>query len=203
VSDDVPRAGASASPSEVPPTAGTTPAVSARTAPAEVTGDPRDPTVFRAVLGRFATGVTVMTSVLDGTAHGMTANAVTSVSLDPPLVLVCVERGSVMAAHVEGSGVFALSVLTAHQVALSVAFADPDRPKGAAQFAGLETHTAVTGAPLLGGAIGHLDCRVWAVHDGGDHRIVVGEVVALSAGGPDEPLLYYRGGYGRWSPEEG
>jgi flavin reductase len=170
------------------------------TAPAAVSGEPRDPLVFRAVLGRFATGVTVMTSVLDGVPHAMTANAVTSVSLDPPLVLVCVERGAVMASHVEGSGVFALSVLGADQAALSDAFADPARPLGAAQFADVTTRAGVTGAPLVAGAIAHLDCQVTAIHPGGDHVIVVGEVVSLEANGEDDPLLYYRGGYGRWKP---
>lgn len=171
------------------------------TTPAAVTGDPHDPLVFRAVLGRFASGVTVMTSILDGVPHAMTASAVTSVSLDPPLVLVCVERGTLMASHVEGSGVFALSVLAADQAALSDGFADPARPLGADQFAGVTTRSGDTGAPLLEGAIAHLDCRVTAIHPGGDHVIVVGEVVSLEASGEDDPLLYYRGGYGRWQPE--
>jgi flavin reductase len=170
------------------------------TVPAAVSGDPHDPIVFRAVLGRFATGVTVMTSILDDVPHAMTANAVTSVSLDPPLVLVCVERGAVMASHVEGSGVFALSVLSADQAALSGAFADPARPLGAAQFAGVATRPGVTGAPLVEGALAHVDCRVTAIHPGGDHVIVVGEVVTLEASDEDDPLLYYRGGYGRWQP---
>ena len=94
---------------------------------------------FRAVLGRFATGVTVMTTRENGHPHGMTANAVTSVSLDPLLVLVCVERSAMMAEHVESSRVFALSFLGAEQAALSEQFADPERPTGGDQFDGVET----------------------------------------------------------------
>jgi N-acetyl-1-D-myo-inositol-2-amino-2-deoxy-alpha-D-glucopyranoside deacetylase len=161
--------------------------------------DVRDPAAFRAVLGRFATGVTVMTTVHEGVPHGMTANAVASVSLAPPLVLVCVGRHTVMAEFVRASGVFALSILRDDQAARSVAFADPVREVGSAEFVGVETSTATTGAPLLAGAIGHLDCRVHAIHDGGDHLIVVGEVQALAAHGTS-PLVYFRGAYGRYVP---
>jgi flavin reductase len=157
----------------------------------------RDTAAFRAVLGRFATGVGVMTTVRDGTPHAMTANAVSSVSLDPPLVLVCVERSAVMADEVAASGVFALSFLAADQAELSDRFSDPARPEGQEQFDGVEVRTAVTGAPILEGALGWLDCRVWASYDGGDHEIVVGEVLALDVGTADDPLLYYRSGYGR------
>lgn len=161
-----------------------------------------DDELFRAVMGRFASGVSVMTSVLDGEPHGMTANALASVSLDPLLVLVCVERGTVMERFVEDAGVFALSFLAADQATLSNRFADSTRPRGVAQFAGLATSTAVTGAPILGGAVGWVDCRVWSVADGGDHVIVVGEVVALSPGVADDPLVYYRSSYGRFHAEE-
>jgi N-acetyl-1-D-myo-inositol-2-amino-2-deoxy-alpha-D-glucopyranoside deacetylase len=157
--------------------------------------DPRDPAAFRAVLGRFASGVTVMTSVLDGEPHGMTASSVASLSLDPPLVVVGIGRETVMADHVVRSGSFALSILGADQAALSTAFADPDRPLGDAMFAGVPTTTADDGSVLLTAAIAHLVCRVRAVHDGGDHLLVVGEVVALDGEG-DDPLVYYRGRYG-------
>jgi flavin reductase len=135
--------------------------------------------------------------VRDGIPHAMTANAVSSVSLDPPLVLVCVERSAVMAGEVAASGRFALSFLAADQAELSDRFADPARPEGQEQFDGVEVRTAVTGAPILEGALGWLDCRVWASYDGGDHEIVVGEVLALDVGPADDPLLYYRSGYGR------
>lgn len=151
---------------------------------------------FRAVMSRFATGVTVMTSVADGVPHGMTANAVASVSLDPLLVLVCVERDTAMADVVASSRVFALSFLTHAQIDLSERFADPARPEGEEQFAGLDTQTAATGAPILDKNLAYVDCRVWAIHDGGDHLIVVGEVVALDVGVDDDALLYFRSAYG-------
>lgn len=159
-----------------------------------------DPTRFRAVLGRFAAGVAVMTSVADGQPHGMTASSVTSVSLDPPLVLVCVDRGTVMAETVTAGGAFALSFLGADQAAVSDAFADPSRPAGEDQFAGVDTHTAVTGVPVLAGAIGWVDTRVWAVHDGGDHVIVVGRVLALDLGEEQGPLVHHGGGYATLAP---
>lgn len=161
-----------------------------------------DDHAFRAVMARFATGVSVMTSVLDGQPHGMTANALASVSLDPLLVLVCVERGTVMERYVEDGGVFALSFLSAEQAHLSNTFANHARPRGAAQFAGVATTTAATGSPLIQGSLGWVDCRVWSITDGGDHVIVVGEVVALSSGVADDPLLYYRSSYGRFQPHE-
>ena len=152
---------------------------------------------FRAVVGRFATGVTVMTTrTPDGAPHGMTANAVSSVSLDPLLVLVCVERGTVMSRLVAEAGHFALSILAGDQRHLSDHFADPERPQGDAMFAEVGTSDAVTGAPLLAGATGWIDCTVWATYAGGDHEIVVGEVQALALGDPEEALVYHRSGYG-------
>ena len=153
------------------------------------------PDAFREVLGRFATGVSIMTTVVDDVPHGMTANALASVSLDPPLVLVCVERSTVMAERVLAAGMFALSFLASDQIELSVRFADPQRPEGAAQFAGVATTTAATGTPVLEGGVGWVDCRVWASYDGGDHVIVVGEVVDLGCGGRADPLIFYRSAY--------
>jgi flavin reductase len=158
-----------------------------------------DTATFRAVLGRFATGVGVMTTVRDGVPHAMTANAISSVSLDPPLVLVCVEKTTIMAGEVGASGVFALNFLSTGQVELSDRFADPDRPEGHEQFEGLVTAEAATGAPILEGVLAWLDCRVWASYEGGDHLIVVGEVLALEVGDEDDPLVYYRSGYGRFA----
>jgi flavin reductase len=156
-----------------------------------------DEVAFRGVMGRFATGVTVMTALADGVPHGMTANAVSSVSLEPRLVLVCVERTTVMAERVERAGAFALNVLGAGQDGISNRFADGDRPDGDPQFAGLEVASAVTGSPILAEAMAWLDCRVWASYDGGDHVIVVGEVVDLAEVSDASPLLFYRGGYRR------
>ncbi len=153
---------------------------------------------FKTVLGRFATGVSVMTATVGATRHGMTANAVASLSLDPPLVLVCVERSAKMADRVEAAGAFGLSFLAADQADLSVWFADGSRTD-TAQFAEVATFEAVTGSPLLVRNVGWVDCRVWAVYDGGDHVIVIGEVVELGTGDEDEPLIYYRSDYGRFA----
>jgi flavin reductase (DIM6/NTAB) family NADH-FMN oxidoreductase RutF len=166
-------------------------------------GDGVTPDAFRTVLGHFATGVAIMTSMADDHPHGMTANAVTSVSLDPPLVLVCVDRTAVMAGVVEKAGAFALSFLSDDQEEVSQWFADPTRPDGGDQFDGVATLTATTGSPILEGSHAWVDCRRWATYDGGDHVIVVGEVVAL--GHPDtpvdgpttSPLLYHQGRYAR------
>ncbi|GGI08923.1 flavin reductase family protein [Egicoccus halophilus] len=151
---------------------------------------------FRTVLGRFATGVSVMTTVVDAVPHGMTANAVSSVSLEPKLVLVCVERGAVMAERVRDAAAFALTFLAADQAALSAWFADPGRPD-TDQFADVGHTTAVTGAPVLDGGVGWVDCRLAAVHVAGDHDIVVGEVVDLGVGPAGDPLLYYASDYRR------
>lgn len=155
------------------------------------------PERFRSVFSRLATGVLVMTTAADdGSPHGMTVNAVTSVSLEPFLVLVCVERGTVMERLVATSGRFALSVLPDECSHLSVHFADSDRPAGAAQFAGVGTRAMATGAPVLDCCLAWVDCEEWATYDGGDHVIVVGEVVDLGLGIADAvPLVYYRSGY--------
>lgn len=155
---------------------------------------------FRAVMSRFATGVTVMTCHHDGEPHGMTANAVSSVSLDPLLVLVCVAHSAEMCRLVRESDAFALSILPAEAQALSNHFADASRPSGNAQFRSVRTHTAVTGAPLLDGALGWVDCRVWKIHDGGDHDIVVGEIVACDTGPGTAALGYYRSRYTTITP---
>lgn len=155
-----------------------------------------DDRVFRAVMSRFATGVTVMTALdVDGEAGGMTANAIASLSLHPLLVLVCVAREADMAQRVTSGGHFALSMLPAGADDVSTWFADPERSRGWEAFAHLQVDTAVTGAPILADAIGWLDCRVHDVHDGGDHLIVVGEVVAAAVGGDQAALGYFRSGY--------
>lgn len=157
-----------------------------------------DPELFRAVVGRFATGVTVMATLHGGEPHGMTANAVSSVSLDPVLVLVCVDHGAEMRRLVRESGVFALSILAADQRDVSDAFAASDRPMGAEMFAQVGCSTDVTGSPVIDGCLGHLDCRVWAIYPGGDHDIVVGEVVGLGLHDDRSPALtYFRSTYGR------
>ncbi len=157
-----------------------------------------DPEEYRRVAGRFATGITIVTTVLDGAAHAMTVNAFTSVSLKPILVLFCAEKIARFHDVVAGSGVWAVSVLGENAVDASQWFATRGREiKG--QLSGWPSRPGpVTGAPILDGSIAALECRTHAVHDGGDHSIVVGEV--LGAGRPDpdgSPLVYYDGGYHR------
>lgn len=154
-----------------------------------------DPMTFRSVMGRFAASVTVMTAVADDEPHGMTANAVSSVSLDPPLVLVCVERDTLMHDVVQRSGSFALSFLRGGQEELSNRFAFPDRPSGHAMFEGVPVRTGSSGSPLLDDALAYVDCTIWAVYDGGDHSIVVGEVIDTEVREGDTGLVYFLGDY--------
>jgi flavin reductase (DIM6/NTAB) family NADH-FMN oxidoreductase RutF len=151
---------------------------------------------FRQVAGRFATGVTVVTTVGEGAVRGMTVNAFTSVSLDPLLVLVAVDRQASMHELIQRHGVFAVTVLSAGQEALSRYFASPGRAEGAAQFADVPCEAApVTGSPVIQGGLGWLDCRVAAAHTAGDHSLFVGEVVAMGGPFPGDPLVFFGGGY--------
>jgi flavin reductase len=153
---------------------------------------------FRRAMGRFTTGVTVVTTVVDDRLHGMTANAFASVSLDPLLVLVCVDRESGLHDLLPRSKVFAVTVLGSQQEDLSVWFADRDRPSGTAQFEGVHWSPApVSGCPVLRGGLAFLDCRVTEIHAGGDHSIFLGEVLDVGELEATEPLLYYDGGYHR------
>lgn len=156
-----------------------------------------DPSEFRRVLGHWGTGVAVVATIRpDGVPVGLTANAVASVSLEPPLVLACVELGSDTHDFIGLAGVFTVSVLAEEQEALARRFATWDV---AEKFRGVAYREAVTGAPVLEGVLAWLDCRLWAAYPGGDHSIFVGEVVAGDAR-EGAPLIYYRGGYGRYTP---
>jgi flavin reductase len=158
---------------------------------------PVDPADFRAVLGQFTTGITVVTSLQDGVPHAMTASALTSVSLDPPLVLVCVDKGVRMHDAILSCGAWAASVLTGAQRDLAERFARSGRDLYS-QFDGVPVSEAPkTGCPVIEGALSWFECRTWATYDGGDHTIVVGEVLSLAVdegAGPDA-LVYLRGGY--------
>jgi flavin reductase (DIM6/NTAB) family NADH-FMN oxidoreductase RutF len=147
---------------------------------------------FRAALSRWASGVTIVTSAAGSRIHGMTVSAFTSVSLDPPLVLVCADRASDTLGVIEKSGVFAANVLSAAQQALSNRFAS--KKDEHLRFEGLAWRPGVTGSPILPGVLAALDCRVVAAYDGGDHLIYVGSVesVEVSSG---EPLVYFSGAY--------
>ena len=153
-------------------------------------------TAFRSVLAEFVSGVTVVTAEWQGVAHAMTATAFCSVSLQPPLVLVCVGRSSRFHAAITGAGRWGISLLSDDQGPLARHFSHKGRELST-QFAGIDTVPGpYSGAPLLTGARGWLDCTTHAVHDGGDHTIVVGRVLHASrAESAERPLTYFRGGY--------
>ena len=147
---------------------------------------------FRAALARWASGVAVVTAAAGDRIHGMTVSAFASVSLAPPLVLVCADKSSITLEVVEAGGVFAINVLSADQQALSDRFAS--KKDEHRRFEGVPWRRGATGAPLLEGTVAALDCRVVAAHDAGDHVIYVGEVEAaeVRAGAP---LVYHAGVY--------
>jgi flavin reductase (DIM6/NTAB) family NADH-FMN oxidoreductase RutF len=150
---------------------------------------------FRATVGSFATGVTIVTTRGEEHAYGMTANAFSSVSLDPPLVLVCVMAHSEGSEHIERNGCFAVNILHADQEPLSRYFASRDRPRGRDAFAEVPHRIAASGSPILEGAIGYLDCRLHTSHDAGDHEIFIGEVLDLGFNPDGEPLVFHGGRY--------
>jgi flavin reductase (DIM6/NTAB) family NADH-FMN oxidoreductase RutF len=145
-------------------------------------------------MGHFATGVTVVTSMgADGNPVGTTANAVSSLSLDPPLVLVCFDRGSLTLQAVRDHGAFVINVLAARQRHLSANFA---RHGLAAAWDGVRHRPGSTGSPRLEGVLAALECTVEHRIPGGDHEIVVGRVRDLeTTDGDAAPLLYWRGAY--------
>jgi flavin reductase (DIM6/NTAB) family NADH-FMN oxidoreductase RutF len=154
-----------------------------------------DARAFRDTMGTFVTGVTVVTTAMAEETYGMTVNSFTALSLDPLRVLVCLTRGSRGRVLIRRSGAFSVNVLGSHQAHLSRYFADRDRPAGADAFRGVPVRPGRTGCPVLLGAAGHLDCRVHEILAGGDHIIVVGDVVAVGSDPEVEPLLFHRGHY--------
>lgn len=147
--------------------------------------------VFRRACGRFPTGVTIA-SVVDrqGVPHGLTVNSFTSVSLDPPLVLVALAHSASVMAAFRGARFFAVNVLAAGQRALSERFAR----KGHDRFDGLEWHAGETGAPLLPGTLAEIECAIQQRFTAGDHDLFVGEMVRAVVH-EGEPLLYFGGRY--------
>jgi flavin reductase (DIM6/NTAB) family NADH-FMN oxidoreductase RutF len=149
---------------------------------------------FRHAIGHFATGVTVVTSVgRSGEPVGTTANAVSSLSLDPPLILVCFDRSSATLEAIGAHGAFAVNVLAAPQQHLSANFA---RRGLSAAWDGVRHHRGPTGSPRLEGVLAALECTVEDRMAGGDHEIIVGRVQEVEAGATEAaPLLFWRGGY--------
>lgn len=147
--------------------------------------------LFRRACALFPTGVAVLTTkASDGTPHGLTVNAFCSLSLNPPLVLIAVDRDCSVLETFETSGHFAVNFLSADQRDLSVRFSE--LPEG--RFTGLDWTPGVNSAPLLAGAIGSIECRTTQILDTGDHRALIGEVIGASIGEGD-PLVFFRSGY--------
>jgi flavin reductase (DIM6/NTAB) family NADH-FMN oxidoreductase RutF len=150
-----------------------------------------DAAQFRELLGRFATGVTILTvTTSDGRPLGMTANSLASVSLRPPLVSVCVEHEAGMHHAILQVRDFAINILCSHQETLARRFADKHEDR----FEGIGYHLSPEGLILLDGTLAHIECERHVEYPGGDHTLVVGRVIGGSAT-DGRPLLYYRGGY--------
>jgi flavin reductase (DIM6/NTAB) family NADH-FMN oxidoreductase RutF len=156
--------------------------------------------VFRRAMGRFATGVTLITTRLGDDLHGMTANAVTSLSLEPMMVLVCVDKTADTHDILSKAGVFAVNILNRKQSAISDRFAKKEFD-GAHGLDEVPHGFAVTGSPIIEGAIAYLDCRTAMEHHGGDHTIFIGEVLEAKELSEDEPLVFYRGKYGAFKAD--
>lgn len=157
--------------------------------------DETDRRRLRDLMGRFATGVTVVAARHGPLLAGMTANAIASISVDPPLMMASISRKSETHDAVIGSHAFAISVLGAEQQPLAECFAQPTTADKLKRFCDAPWHEAETGSPILEGALAYFDCRLLARHDGGDHTIFVGEIAAAGYRDDTRPLLYYASQY--------
>ena len=146
---------------------------------------------LRKALGRFVSGVTVVTTGSGDDIHGMTANAFTSVSLDPPLVGFLPTVTSSTFKKLRTASSFCVNVLAADQQPLAQAMA----VRGPHKFDGVDWTPGVTGSPVLAGTLAHVECRTEAVHPAGDHVVVIGRILDLAPGADRPPLLFHRGGY--------
>jgi 3-hydroxy-9,10-secoandrosta-1,3,5(10)-triene-9,17-dione monooxygenase reductase component len=154
--------------------------------------------LFRTVLGHFPTGVTVLTAYSDDDQPiGMAANSLTSLSLDPPLILVCPAKSSRTWQSMRSAERFCINVMASHHEQVTRRFSRKDVDR----FAGVATSRR-PGGPALHDAVAWIDCRIRTEHDGGDHTIVVADVVALEAAEDASPLVFFRGGYGAFAVPE-
>ena len=152
---------------------------------------------MRDLMARFATGVSVVAARHGPQLAGMTANAIASISVDPPLMMASIGRKAETHGGIVGSHAFAISILAADQQALAECFARPTTASKLTGFCGAAWHEAETGSPILEGAIAYFDCRLLERHDGGDHTIFIGEIVAAGYREDAEPLLWYASAYRR------
>ncbi|MCL4231102.1 MAG: flavin reductase family protein [Dehalococcoidia bacterium] len=159
--------------------------------------DPGGPgkAAFKQAVGRFASGVTIITTALQDEMHGITASAFTSLSLDPLQVLVCIRNDSRLTEMIATSGHFAVNILSSEKQDLSNEYARPGRPPARVNSPGLPFRPGVTGAPVLEDALAYVECGLAAVHPGGDHTIFVGDVRAAGHNGERSPLVYWCGSY--------
>jgi len=153
-----------------------------------------DPRTLRDALGCFATGVTVVTCLgPDGIPAGLTVNSFTSVSLDPPLLLVCLSKNAASAAPLIAAPNFAVNVLQTGQQPASIRFSTRDEDR----FGSTSWACGEAGAPILEESLGVFECERFALHDGGDHHMLIGRVVKASFDAALDPLLFFRGRYRR------
>lgn len=152
---------------------------------------------LRDLMARFATGVGVVAARHGPLLAGMTASAIVSISLDPPLMMASIARKAETHAAILGSHAFAISILAAEQQPLAECFARPTTAEKLTSFCDAGWHEAETGSPILDGAIAYFDCRLTARHDGGDHTIFLGEIAAAGYREDAEPLLWYGSRYRR------
>lgn len=155
-----------------------------------------DGATFRHVLGHYPTGVCVVTATgPEGEGLGMVVGSFTSVSLDPPLVAFFPAKSSTSWPSIASAGKFCVNVLTSEQQALCRQFS----ARGGDKFAGVAHRASANGSPILDGVLAWIDCSLDAVHDAGDHHIVVGRVLELGVESPGRPLLFFQGAYGEFS----
>jgi flavin reductase (DIM6/NTAB) family NADH-FMN oxidoreductase RutF len=155
-----------------------------------------DAASYRRIVGQFVTGVCVVTTAVDGRLHGMTANAITSVSLDPLLLLVCVDKQAHAHEQLTKGGRFAVNILTAEQEEASNTFAAHTEPEEG-RLQGVPYRRGLSGPPLIEGCLAYVECAVVDRCAGGDHTIFIGEALDGEIVSEAPPLLFYRGGYRR------
>jgi flavin reductase (DIM6/NTAB) family NADH-FMN oxidoreductase RutF len=157
---------------------------------------------LRAMMGHFATGVTVVAARHGPLLAGMTANAIASISVDPPLMMASINRKSETHVAIRGSHSYAVSVLAEGQRELADCFAQPTTAAKLQRFCDAPWHDAETGSPIVDGAMAFFDCRLVAEHPGGDHTMFVGEIVAAGFSEGAEPLVWFGSRYRRLAPDD-
>jgi 3-hydroxy-9,10-secoandrosta-1,3,5(10)-triene-9,17-dione monooxygenase reductase component len=163
--------------------------------PSAGTRPPVDVDRFREVLGHFATGVTVITAMEEGIPVGFTCQAFSSLSLEPPLVALAPGKSSTSWPRIRQAGRFSVNILAEDQEAICRDFA----VSGGDKFASVAWRPGTNGAPLLDGSLAWIECDLLLTHDAGDHELVIGQVTGLGVDQGARPLLYYRGGFGRFT----